>query len=269
MTTTTSPEAQDATSAKRAKIQVESIFISDLHLGTRDSKADECRKFLRRYQCKRVVLVGDIIDAWALKRGAKWQKPHTRFIRSLLKKAEKEDCEIIYLRGNHDDVVERFSPFALGCLTVANEYVHTGRDGKKYLCVHGDGFDSISTNHRWVAVLGSVGYDVLLWINRVYNTYRRWRGKDYYSVSKAIKAKVKSAVNFIGKYEEQLENMAWKRGCAGIIAGHVHHPADKKVGEKGVHYLNCGDWVESLSAVIEYEDGRFEIVHYTDEKPSA
>lgn len=245
-----------------APIEIETMLISDLHLGTKDSKANECRRFLKQYRMKRLVLVGDIIDAWALKRGSAWRPEHTRFVRFLLKKMEKEQCEVIYLRGNHDDIIERILPFSLGNLRMQKEYVLNTRDGRRYLCVHGDGFDSISTNHRWVAVLGSAGYDFLLWFNRLYNGWRHFRGKEYYSVSKTIKNKVKSAVNFLDKYEEQLENMATRRHCDGIIAGHIHHPADRRVGGSNIRYMNCGDWVETMSAVIEHTDGRIETVLY-------
>lgn len=180
----------------------------------------------------------------------------------LVEKMEQEDVEVLYLRGNHDDILEKFLPFHLGGLKIAREYVHQAADGRRYLCVHGDGFDAISTNHRWLAMLGSLGYDVLLMVNRFYNKYRAWRGREYYSVSRAIKGRVKSAVNFIGKYEEQLQRLAVKRQCDGIIAGHVHHPADTMVGK--VRYLNCGDWVETMSAVLEYGDGRMETVLYKD-----
>lgn len=208
------------------------------------------------------MLVGDIVDAWALSRGSRWRRRHTRFVRTLLKKMEQEDVEVLYLRGNHDDILEKFLPFHLGGLKIAREYVHQAADGRRYLCVHGDGFDAISTNYRWLAMLGSLGYDVLLMVNRFYNKYRAWRGREYYSVSRAIKGRVKSAVNFIGKYEEQLQRLAVKRQCDGIIAGHVHHPADTMVGK--VRYLNCGDWVETMSAVLEYGDGRMETVLYKD-----
>lgn len=245
-----------------AVLECRTVFLSDLHLGTKDCKADECRKFLKHVRAGKIVLVGDIVDAWALSRGSRWRRRHTRFVRTLLKKMEQEDVEVLYLRGNHDDILEKFLPFHLGGLKIAREYVHQAADGRRYLCVHGDGFDAISTNHRWLAMLGSLGYDVLLMVNRFYNKYRAWRGREYYSVSRAIKGRVKSAVNFIGKYEEQLQRLAVKRQCDGIIAGHVHHPADTMVGK--VRYLNCGDWVETMSAVLEYGDGRMETVLYKD-----
>ena len=253
---------KQARTPRDAVLECRTVFLSDLHLGTKDCKADECRKFLKHVRAGKIVLVGDIVDAWALSRGSRWRRRHTRFVRTLLKKMEQEDVEVLYLRGNHDDILEKFLPFHLGGLKIAREYVHQAADGRRYLCVHGDGFDAISTNHRWLAMLGSLGYDVLLMVNRFYNKYRAWRGREYYSVSRAIKGRVKSAVNFIGKYEEQLQRLAVKRQCDGIIAGHVHHPADTMVGK--VRYLNCGDWVETMSAVLEYGDGRMETVLYKD-----
>lgn len=248
--------------ARDSLLECRTVFLSDLHLGTMDCKADECRRFLKHIRAERIVLVGDIVDAWALARGSRWRRRHTRFVRTVLKKMEREDVEVLYLRGNHDDVLERFLPFHLGKLRMMREYVHRAADGRNYLCVHGDGFDAISTNHRWLAVLGSLGYDVLLMVNRLYNKYRSWRGREYYSVSRAIKEKVKSAVNFIGNYEEQLQKLATARQCDGIIAGHVHHHADSVIGQ--IRYLNCGDWVETMSAVIEHKDGRMETVLYRD-----
>ena len=132
--------------------------------------------------------------------------------------------------------------------------------GKRYLVVHGDGFDSISTHHKWLASLGAVGYDFLLSVNRVYNLWRAWRGKVYFSLSKRVKAKVKSAVCFVDRYEELLQELARHRECDGIICGHIHTPEDKQVG--GIHYLNSGDWVESLTAIIEHHDGRMELVRH-------
>ncbi|WP_367873200.1 glycosyltransferase [Luteolibacter sp. Populi] len=247
---------------KRPKRNFRTIFLSDIHLGTPDAKVLEVIDFLKHTRCDKLVLNGDIIDGWALKRGAKWRKRHSRFIRTVLKKMEKDDTEIVYLRGNHDDILERFLPLGFGKLQFVKEHIHKGTDGKRYLVVHGDGFDSVSTNHKWVAVLGAIGYDALLAANRVYNRYRAWRGKEYYSVSKAIKARVKSAVNFVGEYEIQLQEFARKKGCDGIICGHIHTPEDKQVGE--IRYLNSGDWVESLTAIVEHHDGRMELVQYHD-----
>ncbi len=246
--------------AKRPKFACKTVFLSDIHLGTPDSKANEVVDFLKHLRCEKLVLNGDIIDGWALKRGGKWSSRHSRVIRKVLKMMERDDMEVIYLRGNHDDILERFLPLAFGRLKFTKEHVHTTREGKRYLVVHGDGFDSVSTNHKWIASLGAVGYDFLLSVNRFYNLYRSWRGKEYFSLSKRVKAKVKSAVSFVDRYEELLQDLARHKKCDGIICGHIHTPEDKQVGE--IHYLNSGDWVESLTAIIEHNDGRMELVQY-------
>lgn len=252
-------------SLNRAKLQsasYRSVFISDVHLGGEDSKVKEVVHFLKNITCEHLYLNGDIIDGWALRRGGQWQKKHTRFLRTILTKVEKEDVKVTYIRGNHDEILDRFLPLQFGTFQLKKEAIHTGVDGKKYLIVHGDGFDSISTKHKWVAMLGAVGYDLLLRINRLYNRYRRWHGKEYYSISKLIRARVKSAVTFADAYQDILREHAQKKQCDGIICGHVHTPADQEVN--GVRYLNSGDWVESLSAVVEHHDGRFEIIYYED-----
>lgn len=247
---------------KRPRRGFRTVFISDVHLGTPDAKVHEAIEFLKHVRCDKLVLNGDIIDGWALRRGARWRKRHSRFIRTVLKKMEKDDTEVIYLRGNHDDILERFLPLAFGKLQFVKEHIHTGVDGKRYLVVHGDGFDSVSTHHKWIAKLGAIGYDFLLKVNRIYNGYRAWRGKEHYSVSKAIKARVKSAVNFVGEYELQLQELARIRQCQGIVCGHIHTPEDKQVGD--IRYLNSGDWVESLTAIVEHHDGRLELVRHGD-----
>jgi len=181
-------------------------------------------------------------------------------VRKFLKMTERDDTEVIYLRGNHDEILERFLPFAFGKIRLVKEHIHEAADGKRYLVVHGDGFDSVSTDHKWLAVLGAVGYDFLLNVNRLYNRWRAWRGKEYFSLSKKVKAKVKSAVCFVDRYEQLLQELARHRKCDGIICGHIHTPEDKQVGD--VRYLNSGDWVESLTGIIEHHDGRMELVEY-------
>jgi len=239
-----------------------SIILSDIHLGTRDSRADEVIAFLKATTCRKLILNGDIVDGWALRSGGRWLPSHTKFIRTVLKKMEKQGTEVIYLRGNHDDILDRFLPVAFGGLSIVDEYIHETPRGN-YLIVHGDGFDSVTTSHRWVAMAGAKGYELLLGINRLYNRWRAFRGEEYFSLSKTIKSKVKSAVSFVGRYEDQLRELAVLRGCRGIICGHIHTPADK-VLEDGIHYLNSGDWVESLTAIVEKTPGDFELIHYRD-----
>lgn len=247
---------------KKRTLHLRSLFLSDIHLGTADSKSREVVQILKSIKCDRIYLNGDIIDGWALKRGSKWRKSHTKVIRVLLKKMEKEGCELIYLRGNHDDFLERILPVDIGSIKVVKECYHEAVNGDRYLVIHGDGFDSVSTNHKWLANLGAVGYDFLLDVNRFYNKYRAWRGKDYFSLSKVVKAKVKSAVSFVDSYEEKLQGLAKAKHCQGIICGHIHTPADKRVGD--IHYLNSGDWVETLSCILEHKDGKMEVVMYED-----
>jgi len=247
-------------SKKRPVVSCRTVFLSDIHLGTPDCKASEVVDFLKHLRCDKLVLNGDIIDGWALRRGTKWQSRHSRVIRKVLKMAERDHTEVFYLRGNHDDILDRFLPLAFGRMKVAKEHIHTAANGLKYLVVHGDGFDSVSTNHQWLAWLGAIGYDTLLKINRHYNRWRTWRGLDHYSLSKSVKARVKSAVSFVDQYEQLLQNLALQRKCDGIICGHIHTPENKQVGK--IHYLNSGDWVESLTAIIEHHDGIMELVQY-------
>tara|TARA_R100000027_G_scaffold7932_4_gene5993 strand:+ start:14661 stop:15572 length:912 start_codon:yes stop_codon:yes gene_type:complete len=246
---------------KKVSLKFKTIIISDVHLGTRDCRIDEVNYFLKHTHSERLILNGDIIDGWSLSRKGGWTKQHTRFIRLILKKLEKKDTEVIYLRGNHDDILYRFLPLEFDRLHIVNEFIHTTPAGD-YLVVHGDGFDSITTNHKWVAILGDVGYQTLLKINRLYNRYRSWRGKPYYSLSKQIKAKVKSAVSFVDKFEDKLRDLARDRKCRGIICGHIHTAANKQIDD--IHYLNSGDWVESLTALVENFDGSFEIIGFDE-----
>ncbi len=245
----------------KTKLRVKTIFISDVHLGMPDCKAAQASHFIRNCLCDKLVLNGDIIDAWHLRSLGGWNKSHTGFIRTVLRKMEKENTEIIYLRGNHDDILERFIPIQLENFSITNEHIHHTPRGD-YLVVHGDGFDAVTTNHAWIAKLGGIGYNMLLRINRLYNGYRHLRGKDNFSFSAWIKHKVKAAVSAVGDYEEQLQKLARQRHCIGIICGHIHRPANKLVG--ATHYLNSGDWVESLTAAVENLDGSFEIISYDD-----
>lgn len=245
----------------KSKLKYRTIFISDVHLGVPECKAAQASHFLRNCLCEKLVLNGDIIDAWHLKRSGGWKKSHTHFVRTVLRKMEKENTNVIYLRGNHDDILDSFLPIKLENFMITDEHIHDNPAGD-YLVVHGDGFDAVTTHHPWLAKVGAVGYNGLLKINRMYNWYRRVRGKPSFSLSRWVKLKVKSAVSFVGRYEEQLQQLAEWKNCRGIICGHIHSPADKQIGE--VHYLNSGDWVESLTAIVEDFDGNFEVISYDD-----
>jgi UDP-2,3-diacylglucosamine pyrophosphatase LpxH len=249
------------TQTEKRRLHVRTVFISDVHLGTPDSKVREVNHFLRTVRCEKLVLNGDIIDGWQLVRRARWTKADTRFIRIVLKKLEKRDTQVVYLRGNHDDVLSKFLPLDFGNLSIVDSHLHEGPAGR-YLVLHGDVFDTITRNFVFLAHLGDWGYRALLGLNRIYNAWRRLRGKEYWSLSKAIKARVKSAVSHISRFEEGLAALARENGCVGIICGHIHTPADKRIGD--IHYLNSGDWVESLSAIVEHLDGRLELLHFAD-----
>ncbi len=247
---------------KPERFSCRTVFLSDLHLGTPDSKAHEVAEFLNHIKCRTLVLNGDIIDGWALKRGSRWKSRHSRVVRRILKMTERDGTEVIYLRGNHDEILQRFMPLHFGKIRLQKEYLHQTEDGKSYLVLHGDGFDSVTTHHRWLAVAGAIGYDFLLKINRIHHLWNTWRGKETVSLSKLIKAKVKSAVGFVDRYEQLLQQLARHRNCDGIICGHIHTPEDKHI--HNVHYLNSGDWVESLTAIIEHHGGRLELVRFDE-----
>lgn len=240
------------------KLQFRTLILSDLHLGTKDAKARELLDMLRGVRCEKLILNGDIIDLWSLQRKNHWGPAHTAVVRRLLKMAEKDGTRVVYLRGNHDDFIRRLIPISLDRIELAEEHIHEAADGRRYLCIHGDAFDTVMAKMRWLAVLGDISYQVLLDINRFYNRWRAWRGKEYFSLSQAIKGKVKSAVSFISRFEEHIQTLASRRGCEGVMCGHIHKAEDRMMGT--VRYLNSGDWVESLTAIVEEMDGSIRVV---------
>ncbi|MEN9402192.1 MAG: hypothetical protein RL091_895 [Verrucomicrobiota bacterium] len=242
-------------------LKVRSVILSDIHLGTPHSKADEVTHFLKHTRCERLILNGDIIDGWRLTRDGRWTRSHTRFIRRVLTLVQKRDTEVVYLRGNHDDFLARLLPMRFESISLVEDHILETPRGR-YLVLHGDVFDGVVKNMVFLAHLGDIGYALLLRLNRFYNGWRRLRGKEYFSLSAAIKARVKQAVSFIGKFEDQVANLARDRGCVGVICGHIHTPADKMIGD--IHYLNSGDWVESLTGIVEHYDGRFELITFKD-----
>lgn len=243
------------------KNHYKTIIISDVHLGTKNSKAKELVRFLKTNTCEKLILNGDIIDGWQLRKGSKWKKKHTRFFRVILRMLDKKNTQIIYVRGNHDDFLDNLIPFEFNRLAIVKDYYHVSGENK-YFVLHGDVFDTITTNLRWLAKLGDIGYTFLLWLNKVYNNRRIKKGLPYYSLSKVIKQKVKSAVSYISDFEKELVNLAKSRNCQGVICGHIHHPSITKYDD--LVYMNSGDWVESLSALVEDFDDNWKIVHYTD-----
>lgn len=239
------------------------IVVSDVHLGTSHSKAAELTKFLKSVNCDRLILNGDIIDGWQLRKGnhKKWKSIHTDFFKVIMKMMENYGTEVIYVRGNHDDFLDSLAPMNFYNIHIVKDYVYESH-GKRYYVTHGDVFDMVTTHMRWLAQLGDVGYTFLLWVNKMYNNYRLKRGLSYYSLSQAIKQRVKSAVSYISDFEKELVGLARRLKCDGVICGHIHHPANTFY--EGIHYLNSGDWVESLSALLEDEDGNWSVFRYAD-----
>lgn len=248
------------------KIECKTIIVSDIHLGIKGSKAKELVRFLKQYRCKNLILNGDIIDGWQLKKSGKWKRKHTRFFSRILKMIEDDGTMVTYLRGNHDDFLDQVLPLKVGNLNIVRDMVYES-NGRKYYVVHGDVFDTVTTHFKWIARLGDVGYTFLLWLNRQYNYRRLKKGLPYYSLSQKIKSKVKQAVKYIDDYEKQLSEMARFKECDGIICGHIHQPANKMIDH--IHYLNSGDWVESMTALVEDLNGDWRLVYYTDSEQSA
>jgi UDP-2,3-diacylglucosamine pyrophosphatase LpxH len=240
------------------KNKFKTIIISDLHLGTKDSKSIELVEFLEKNKCENLILNGDIIDGWAIKRGSRWRNKDMKCIRKLIKLTEK-GTHITWIRGNHDDFLKDFIPFTIDKFKILEDLTYYGINNKKYLILHGDIFDVFVTKMGWVAKIGSIGYDLALWVNRWYNKYRTWRGLPYDSLSKRIKNSVKKAVNFINDFENYISTMGKKEGYDGVICGHIHHPEIKNID--GIDYMNSGDWVENLTALVENYDGTWEIIY--------
>ncbi|MGL4632501.1 MAG: UDP-2,3-diacylglucosamine diphosphatase [Leadbetterella sp.] len=240
------------------------IIISDIHLGAKGSKAKEVTDFLKTHRCERLILNGDIIDAWQLKKYGTWKKTHTAFFRIVLKMIDKYDTKVYYLRGNHDDFLDQILPMMIGRnFQVRKDLIlHSGPH--KYFITHGDIFDSVTSKMKWLAYLGDIGYNLLLGLNKVYNRYLTFRGLPYYSLSQAIKQKVKAAVNFISDFEEKLSELAKSQQCDGIICGHIHKPDIKDIN--GITYMNSGDWVETMSALVEDVSGHWSLVYYEEPK---
>jgi UDP-2,3-diacylglucosamine pyrophosphatase LpxH len=239
--------------------QVRTLFLSDIHLGTRGCQADKLLDFLRHYEADTVYLVGDIVDGWQLKSGWYWPQIHNDVVQKLLRKARK-GIRLRYIPGNHDEFLRDYYGTHFGGIEVIEQATHLGADGKRYLVIHGDLFDLVIRHARWLALLGNHAYDFAIWLNTHFNVIRKALGLTYWSLSQWAKLRVKNAVNFISEYEATLAAEARRRGVDGVICGHIHHAAIRN--DFGFCYINCGDWVESCTAVVEHFDGKFEIIEW-------
>lgn len=235
------------------------IWISDVHLGTRGCKAEFLLDFLKWNDSAHLYLVGDIIDGWQLKKGWYWPQSHNDVVQKILRKARK-GTHVTYIAGNHDEAIRQFIGLAFGDIEIKDDTVHRTLDGKQLWVTHGDLFDGVVQYAKWLAYLGDSLYTVILQVNHHFNQIRNRLGFSYWSLSQYLKHKVKNAVSFIMKFEEILADEARRRGHDGVICGHIHKPEIREVN--GILYCNDGDWVESLTALVETETGELKIVHW-------
>ncbi len=242
------------------------IWISGVHLGTKGCNHELLIDFLDHTDSDTMYLVGDIIDGWRLKKKVYWPPEHSDIVWRILKRA-KRGTRIIYIPGNHDEMVRPFSGMNFGGVEIMRAAFHDTADGRRLMVLHGDEFDTIMLAHRWLAFVGDALYHVMMKLNNWVAAARKRLGLPYWSISKAAKNKVKNAVEFISKYEEVVARAAAERGVDGVVCGHIHTAEFRsfEYGGKRVEYWNDGDWVEGCNALVEHADGRMEILHWPDE----
>ncbi|RFB80058.1 UDP-2,3-diacylglucosamine diphosphatase [Methylovirgula sp. 4M-Z18] len=245
---------------KDATNHYRTLFISDLHLGSKGCEADLFLDFLKHNDADTIFLVGDIIDGWRLKKGWFWPQSHNDVVQKLLRKARK-GAHMIYVPGNHDEFARQFLGLNFGGIEIMRRAMHTTADGKRFLVTHGDEFDVVVLHARWLAHIGDWAYETAVVLNTTFNRIRRRLGFGYWSFSAWAKLKVKQAVNFIGAFEVALAEDARKRGADGVICGHIHHATIRDID--GITYVNTGDFVESCTVVAEHADGRLEVIRWT------
>lgn len=246
---------------------VRSIFLSDIHLGTRACQAERLIEFLRSYAAENVFLVGDIVDFWAMRRNIVWTPAQNTFVQKILRRARRGE-RVVFIPGNHDEALRDYLGIAFGDIEIVGEHVHELADGRRFLLLHGDEFDQITCHHRWIAVLGDVMYDFLVRLNATLSFIRRRFGMHcYWSLAGYAKRRVKKALQFIFDFEDAAMHAARQRGLDGIICGHIHSAAIRQVN--GVSYVNCGDWVDSCTAIVEHFDGRLELIAWGSAVSSA
>ena len=241
------------------KIKVRSVFVSDIHLGTRGSRSDMLLDFLARVECEHLYLVGDVIDGWRLRKAWYWHPEFDAVMRAVLEHAER-GARVTYIPGNHDEMFREWLGLEIAGVKLMREAVHEGADGRKFLVIHGDEFDGVIRYAKFLAYLGDWAYDTALVLNRWFNLARRKFGYPYWSLSQWLKRQVKEAVKAIDRFEVALAGEARRRGLDGVICGHIHHAEMRLVN--GVMYMNDGDWVESCTALVEHADGRFELIDW-------
>lgn len=237
--------------------RVRTVFISDVHLGCKYGNASAFLDFINSVQPEQLYIVGDFIDGWRLKRRWHWNDTYSFILRRFVELL-KAGTVIKYTPGNHDEFLRDFI-YSLGSVEIADEFVHITADNRRLLVMHGDQFDTVVRNCRWLSMIGDVGYNLLLLLNKGLNLVRRHMGFGYWSLSAAIKRKVKQATNFISSFESVITRYAATKGCVGVVCGHIHTPAISEV--KGIRYYNTGDWVESCTGLVEDYDGNLDLVY--------
>jgi len=243
------------------RLSVRTVWISDLHLGTPGCQAERLLDFLRDVECETLFLVGDIIDGWQLRRQWYWPQAHNDVVQKLLRKARK-GTRVIFVPGNHDEFARRYVQHNFGGVDVVDDWVHTTADGRKLWVVHGDLFDGVIQCAKWLAYVGDYAYETTLKVNRHLNSLRARLGLPYWSLSGYLKQKVKRAVSYVSDFEVAVAREARKRGLDGVVCGHIHHAEMRDID--GILYANDGDWVESLTALVEHADGRLEIIDWAE-----
>jgi UDP-2,3-diacylglucosamine pyrophosphatase LpxH len=238
------------------------VFISDLHLGTPGCQANALLDFLKDHTSDYLYLVGDIVDGWQLRRRWYWPQAHNDVIQKLLRRARK-GCQVIYVPGNHDEFARHFLEHQFGGIEVVHEATHTTADGRRFWVIHGDYFDAVVQQAKWLAYVGDYLYEFTLKMNRYLNNLRGRLGMPYWSLSAYLKHKVKTALNYVMDFENAVAHEAAKHGYQGVVCGHIHRAEIREI--EGVLYCNDGDWVESRSALVEHVDGRIELVFWKPE----
>ena len=251
----------DADAPVRPPLRVRSAWISDLHLGTPGCQAAALLDFLRHLECDTLFLVGDIIDGWQLRRAWYWPQAHNDVVQKLLRKARK-GVRVILVPGNHDEFARRYVGHQFGGIDVVDEWMHRTVDGRVLWVTHGDLFDGVIQCARWLALVGDTLYAITLRLNRSLNSLRARLGLPYWSLSSFLKHKVRRAVSYVADFEAALAHEARRRGVDGVVCGHIHRAELREIG--GILYANDGDWVESLTALVEHADGRLEIVDWAE-----
>ena len=254
------PAVPEPEGTQRRKFRT--IWISDVHLGTKGCNAEMLIDFLDSTDSETMYLVGDIIDGWRLKKKFYWPAEHNDIVWRVLKRA-KRGTRIVYIPGNHDEMVRPFCGMKFGDVEIARAAFHETADGRRLMVLHGDEFDTIMLAHRWLAFVGDALYHLMMGLNIWVNRVRRWLDLPYWSLSKMAKHKVKNAVEFISHYEEVVSRAAAERGVDGVVCGHIH-TAEIRTFD-GIEYYNDGDWVEGCNALVEHFDGRMEILHWPEE----